>query len=121
MAAQPERNGIEWGVFALGALLTVLVVGFLVVEVFRGDGDPDLRVALEEPRAAASGAEVGVSLLNDGDGAALDVVVEVCDARRTCGTLTFPQVPAGATREGRLSFAPGTGPVAGRVVGFRLP
>jgi hypothetical protein len=121
MAAKPERNGIEWSVFALGALLTLLVVGFLVVEVFRGDGDPDLRVTVWEPRTVASGVEIGVSLLNAGDGPALDVVVEVCDARRTCGTLTFPQMPAGATREGRLSFAPGSGPLAGRVLGFRLP
>jgi hypothetical protein len=69
----------------------------------------------------AWGREVAVSLLNAGDGAALDVVVEVCDAQRTCGTMTFPQMPAGATREGRLSFAPGTGQLAGRVLGFRLP
>jgi uncharacterized protein (TIGR02588 family) len=119
-----QRNGLEWAVFGVGALLVAAVVGYLAYDALAGtDGPADLRVELGTP-ARAGHVVVPVHVRNVGGRSAEEVVVEVCAGGEAspedCAEVTFPFVPHGATREGVVGFAaPPAGPLRSRVVSYR--
>jgi uncharacterized protein (TIGR02588 family) len=119
----PQRNGLEWAVFAVGALLVAGVVGYLAYDAVAGaDGPADLRIQLGAP-ARTSQVVVPVHVHNAGGRSAEEVVVAVCagggDAE-DCAEVTFPFVPYGATRDGVVGFErPPAGPLRSRVVSYR--
>jgi uncharacterized protein (TIGR02588 family) len=118
-----RRNGLEWAVFGVGALLVAGVVGYLAYDAFAGAGGPaDLRVRLGTP-VEGEQVVVPVRVRNVGGRSAEEVVVEVCGGGASpedCAAVTFPFVPYGATREGVVGFAvPPAGPLRPRVVSYR--
>lgn len=118
---QFQRNGLEWAVFGLGALLVGALVVYLGYDVLAGPDVPAaIQVTLGPPTAQADGARVLVVVENRGGRAAEDVQVEVCAAREACAGLTFPLVPAGARREGQIGLDT-TGAWQAHVVSYREP
>ncbi|HYE95959.1 MAG TPA: hypothetical protein VD962_07085 [Rubricoccaceae bacterium] len=115
-----RRNGVEWAVFGVGAVLVACVVGFLLYDAFAGPGGPaDLRVRLRPPEQPGQAA-VRVEVRNVGGRSAEEVVVEVCSAAKECGEVTFPFVPRGAMRDGVIGFAdPPAAPLEARVMSYR--
>lgn len=117
-----KRNGLEWTVFAVGALLVAGVVGYLAYDAFTGPNGPAaLRVQLGATQSG--GVLVPVRVQNVGGRSAEEVVVEVCageGASEECAEVTFPFVPHGSTREGVVGLGgPPAGPLRPRVVSYR--
>jgi uncharacterized protein (TIGR02588 family) len=75
---RPVKNRLEWIVFAVGLLLVLATLGFLVRESLAGQGGPPEIVArLGTPIRAAGGFMVPVEVTNVGRGTAEDVRVSV--------------------------------------------
>lgn len=118
---RPRRNALEWAVFALGALLTAGVVGYLGWAAAQGGGGrPDLRVSVGAAGPAHGQVLVPIRVENAGTGSAEDVRVEVCQ-RGGCAEIAFPFVPKGSEREGQVGFDRAGGPLAARVVSYLEP
>ena len=92
---KPEKNPLEWTVFAIGLVLVLATLGYLVRESIVGDGGPPEVVArLGEPRPSASGYLVPVEVANNGQTTAEDVLVPI-----------FLEMPGGKREEAELSIA----------------
>jgi uncharacterized protein (TIGR02588 family) len=124
----PEKNPLEWGVFAVSLLLIAGVVGLLVYDAARGAGDePAVAVRPGLARVAGELLEIPVLIENTGDEAAADLLVEVT-VRQAGGAeeraeLTVPLLAPDSSAQGlvvvRRSGA--VEAVVGRVVAYRLP
>ncbi|NNJ25784.1 hypothetical protein [Alienimonas chondri] len=124
-----RKNALEWGVFALGALLVAATVGCLVFEwVRQGNGAPPaptVRLGTAEPRDGVFAVPVTVE--NKGGSTAEGVRVEVTLVRpgepeeRASFTVAF--LPGDGTREGWVTFStdPADGRLEGRAVGYEQP
>lgn len=124
MSAPPEKlNALEKAVAALGALVLVAVLALLVRDLAQGaDAPPDLRVALGAPETRGGALHVPVTVENVGGQTAEEVTVEVCAGPETCADLTFPFLPRGSSRQGRVGFrAPLEGPLEAHVSSYRMP
>jgi uncharacterized protein (TIGR02588 family) len=100
----------EWIVAAVGALLVVGIVGYLVfLAVSRDEAPPDVRVVAARVvaqqggyvvrfRAINAGAQAAVQLLVEGQLVGSDGVTETSEA-------TIDYLPPGAEREGGLIFS----------------
>ena len=112
---RPTKNWLEWSVFAVGLVLVVGTLGFLVRESLVAIGrPPEVITRLGPPKAAAGGYMVPVEVANLGKGTAEDVqvpiVLELPDGEREEAALDIAFLPgnlggtggspSGATRAG---------------------
>lgn len=85
----PQKNWLEWSVFAVGLALMLAIVGYLGYRTL-GDGHDPAALHVEvgapwSPEDSPSVHVVSVTVRNDGGQSAADVDVEVvlpCPARR---------------------------------------
>lgn len=123
----PQKNALEWAVFALSLILVLGLVGFIGYEALGPDGEAALAVELGEPLAREGSLEVPVTVRNLGDGAVEDVLVEVTvllsGAPAEQAELSVPLLAGGASEEGRV-VVQAADPVEraeGKVLSYRLP
>ena len=128
MMKLPQKNWLEWSVFAVSLLLVVGVFAYLVYDAATlGDRPPSIEVQLGAPEQRADAYAVPVSVTNQGDQTAEGVIVEVVlerGAEQEQAQFEIAFVPRGSTRNGWVTFQ--TDPrsadqVTGRVLGFELP
>lgn len=123
----PQKNWLEWTVFAIStAVLVALVVTLVRFEVTRPDTPPELRVHTLEPRQAGRTFVVPVRVVNAGGEAAASVHVEVTlagGAGAERRELVLPYVPSEAARNGEVVFErdPRSGTLSARVLGYEIP
>jgi uncharacterized protein (TIGR02588 family) len=124
----PEKNWLEWSVFAVGLLLVVGVIVYLAYDaVTLGDRPPSIEVQLGEPEQRANAYAIPVSVTNLGDQTAEGVLIEVVLERgtdREQAQFEIAFVPRYSTRQGWVMFQ--TDPrsadqVASYVLGFESP
>jgi uncharacterized protein (TIGR02588 family) len=123
----PRKNWVEWAVFGAGAVIVLLVVGFLSYDMLMsGDAPAILMVELGTPVRAGDHYMVPVTVENRGDTSAENVSVEVThtgegEPVRSVVELAF--VPRGSTGSGWVVFLtePAPGALKARVLGFAEP
>jgi uncharacterized protein (TIGR02588 family) len=123
----PEKNWLEWAVFAISFVMVASVLGYLAYDAITlGDTPPTVAVTLGSPEQRGEHFVVPVSVTNHGDQTAEDVMVEVAlvaggDEQTSEFDIAF--LPRGATREGWAAFRddPSTGALAARVLGYTQP
>ena len=106
---RPTKNWLEWTVFAVGLVLVLATLGFLVRESLAGGGGPPEVVArLGASRAAAGGFMVPVEVANVGQGTAEDVRVtvtlQVPGSEPEEADLDVAFLPQGSRRSGWVTF-----------------
>lgn len=100
-----KKNRLEWIVFAVGLVLVLAVLGWLVALAVTHDGsDVGLTVEIEE----ATERGVKLRIANDGDQTATDVEVRV-QLRRGAqivdeAVVVVPHVPHHSARETEVDF-----------------
>lgn len=108
MTRAPEKNGLEWTVFAVGLILVAATLAYLVREVVTtGSTPPELVVNLGPPRPVAHGFQVPVTVVNRGDRVAEDVSVMITLATRTEreeAALSIAFLPHASSRQGWVTF-----------------
>jgi uncharacterized protein (TIGR02588 family) len=124
-----KRNPLEWGVLIVSVLAVVVLVGYLLVVALTGPTQGVmLTLRVDEAAPAPDGVtwQVPVAVTNEGDQAALGVVIEavaLVGTEEVSAELTVDLVPPGGSSVS-LVFA-FTGPpeadVTARVVGFERP
>jgi uncharacterized protein (TIGR02588 family) len=126
--AKPDKNWLEWTVFAVGLVLVLATLGFLVRESLAGaGGPPDVVARLGTPRASAGGFMVPVEVANLGKGTAEDVQVTVIldlpagDAEEAELDIAF--LPRDSRRNGWVTFRsdPGKGSLRLGPIAFEIP
>jgi uncharacterized protein (TIGR02588 family) len=122
----PNKNWVEWSVFGLGALLVLAVVSYLAFEIVTRSTSPaQLTVTLGEPQPAGDRYMVPVTVENEGETSAENVLVEVSLAGdapvRSIVQLAF--VPHGSSGNGWVMFPAEPAPeqLEARVLGFEEP
>lgn len=128
----PQKNWLEWTVFAVGLLLLLATSGYLVAQSLRHGHQPAaLTVSLGEPWAPV-GVDpphfiVPISVQNDGGQTAAEVDIEVMlvegGKQIERRELTFAFVPHLSSRAGALTFEhrPEPGQLKARVLGYLEP
>lgn len=123
-----EKNRLEWIVFALGLVLVLGTLGFLVWDASQGeDSPPELTVTLGRPEPRSEGWAVPVTVRNHGgetaEGARVVVTLELPGGEKEEAEYDVAFVPRGSQREGWVHFLhpPGTGRLTGRVSGYEKP
>jgi len=123
----PQKNWIEWSVFALGALLITFVVGFLVYESATiGNAPPDIRVQIgpAEPRTGYFAVPVETTNLGDqtAEGVHIEVTLKAGDKEET-GDFDIAFLPRRGSREAWVTFKtdPRQGTLEARVLGYEKP
>ncbi len=114
----PEKNRLEWSVFAISLAVIVMVLATLIrFEIVRPDTPPELHVRTTTIRPAGDMFAVGVEVENRGGETASNAGIEVeltANGRNPeRGELQLPFVPRGAVRTGEVMFT--TDPAAGRL------
>jgi len=123
----PEKNVLEWAVFAASGVLIGALVSFLVYShVTGGQRPPSLRIVPGQPVSTAAGFSVPLEIRNEGDVTAESVQIE--------GTLTVAgeversrveigMVPHQSRRRAWISFSgdPARGQLSVRAVGYEEP
>jgi uncharacterized protein (TIGR02588 family) len=124
----PEKNWLEWVVFAIGLVLVLATLGFLVRQSIVAEGGPPEVVArLGEPRPSQGGYLVPVEVANRGQTTAEDVLVPIVldlpDGKSEAAELTIAFLPRGSMREGWVSFRrdPRHGTLSLGAIGFEVP
>lgn len=107
--SKPTKNALEWAVFAVGLVLVLATLGYLVRESAVGDGGPpEIVVHLGEPQPSAGGHLLPVEVVNGGQTTAEDVLVpiflEMADGKREEAELNIAFVPRHSKRNGWVSF-----------------
>lgn len=123
-----RQNWVEWVALAVSVLAVVGVVGFLVVDGLRDEGQPPTPVVeLRHSDAYTTdhGWIVPATVTNDGDRAAEALVLRataMVGGEEEESELTVDYLPAGTSVEVSIGFsAEPDGEVTVQVVGFRLP
>jgi uncharacterized protein (TIGR02588 family) len=124
----PEKNWLEWGVFALSLLFVLTTAGLLIHEhVSLGHQPADPQIMLGPPEAHAGYFAVPVKVVNRGDNTAESVQIEV-ELRLDGGASEKAQVelqylPRRATRHAWVTFRhdPRKGKLQSRVLGYQKP
>lgn len=129
MIKAPQKNWLEWSVFAVGLALLLAIVGYLGYRAISDGRDPAaLHVEVGapwSPEDAPAVHVVSVTVRNDGGQSAAEVDVEVIlpgdPPERS--ELTFDHVPHGSSRSGALTFErrPEPGQLRVRVLGYLEP
>ena len=125
---KPEKNLLEWTVFAIGLVLVLATLGYLVRESIADEGKPpEVVVRLGAPRPSESGYLVPVEVANDGQTTAEDVLVpiflEMPDGRREEAELSIAFLPRDSRRNGWVSFRtdPRRGTLGLGAIAFEVP
>ena len=125
---KPTKNWLEWSVFAVGLLLVLATLGFLVRESLAGAGGPPEVVArLGAPKPSAGGFMVPVEVANVGQGTAEDVKVAVIleppEGEREEAELDIAFLPRDSKRHGWVTFRtdPGRGSLRLGSIAFEVP
>lgn len=128
----PEKNALEWTVFAISTLLVVGIIGYLLWMSFRLEPEVEgLRVTVGEPtpqpESDPPSFAVPVTVTNPGDRPVTEVEVEVTLERPggepEQANLTLPLIPIRSSRAGVVFFTgdPSGASLLGRVVGYLQP
>lgn len=114
----PKKNPIEWAAVIAGALLLIVLVGYLVFRTAtQQESRPSMTVWVEEGRRQGDDVEFIIHVRNDGK-AAERVRVEVCDRLEQCRDFEFRYVPSGATRNATVVLSSPTGEVEASLMAF---
>ena len=124
-----QKNWVEWAVFAVGLVLVVAALTYLVYEgATMGDDPPNLEVRLGTPEQRAHNFIVPVTVKNHGDetaeGVTVEVLLETGEGKTPeRGELTVAFIPRLATREGFVAFQqdPRQARLTARVLGYDKP
>jgi len=126
--SKPEKNALEWTVFAIGLVLVLATLGYLVRESLVGEGGPPEIVArLGAPRHSESGYLVPVEVVNIGQSTAEDVSVPIFldlpDGAREEAELSIAFLPRDSKRNGWVSFRgdPRRGTLGLGAIAFEVP
>ncbi len=124
----PQKNWLEWIIFALSLLLILATAGALICEQLSlGEKPPDPQVQLGPPEAHEGYFAVPVKVVNHGDETAasvhLEVVLHLPGGESETGQFDLPYLPRRATREGWVTFRhdPSEGKLEPRVLGYEKP
>jgi uncharacterized protein (TIGR02588 family) len=106
---KPTKNLLEWTVFAIGLVLVLATLGYLVREsIVSAEGPPEVSARLGTPRPSASGHLVPIEVTNTGGSTAEDVRIpvflELGNGEREEGELDLAFLPRESTRNGWVSF-----------------
>lgn len=103
-----EKNALEWTVFAVGLVLIIATLAYLVREmVTTGSRPPELVVQLGTPRQVMESFQVPVTVVNRGDRLAEGVSVTITLAagtEREEAVLSLAFLPHQSTRQGWVTF-----------------
>jgi uncharacterized protein (TIGR02588 family) len=128
MMKLPQKNWLEWSVFAVSLLLVAGAIAYLAYDAaMLGDQPPIIEVRLGAPEQRANAYAIPVSVTNQGDQTAEGVVVEVVlerGAEQEQAQFEIAFVPRGSTRNGWVTFQSdphSADQVTGHVLGFELP
>ncbi len=123
-----RQNWVEWVALLVSAVLVLSVVGFLVVDGLRDEGQPPVPVIVlrrDEAYATDHGWIVPATVRNTGDTAAEALVLRATatvEGAEEESELTVDYLPAGTEVEVSFGFsAEPDGEVGVQTVGFRLP
>jgi uncharacterized protein (TIGR02588 family) len=124
---KPQKNWLEWAVFALSALLITGVISFLIYETATiGNAPPDVHVQIGTPEPRAGYFAVPIEVLNKGDHTAEGVHVEVvlkAGSDEETGDFEIAFLPRRGSREAWVTFKrdPRGGTLEARVLGYEKP
>jgi len=126
---KPEKNPLEWIVFALGLALVLSTIGYLIYDAATlGDAPPSIEVRTGAPVQRPHNFIIPVSVTNHGDrtaeGVQIEVVLKSGSEELERSEFTVPFLPRRATREGWVAFQtdPRTAErVEARVAGYEEP
>ena len=109
MHAKPVKNRLEWTVFAVGLVLVLATLGFLILEsLVGGEGPPEIVARLGTPRPGAGGFMVPVEVSNLGQGTAEDIRVSVLlegrGPEQEEADLDIAYLPRDSRRSGWVTF-----------------
>ena len=125
-----QKNWVEWTVFAVGLVLVVSALAYLVYDgATMGSDPPSLEVRLGAPEQRAHNFIVPVTVTNHGDETAEGVTIEVLlessgeGQKPERGELSVAFIPRRATREGFVAFQqdPRCKRLTARVLGYEKP
>lgn len=128
MKKKLEKNWLEWAVFAVGLVLVVSTLAYLVYDgVTLGDAPPLLEVKTGTPEQRGYSYMVPVVITNHGDQTAEGVEIEVVaehEGKEERAEFAVAFIPRKATREGWATFQ--TDPrtarqIKARVLGYEKP
>lgn len=128
MKKRLEKNWLEWAVFAIGLILVVSTLAYLVYDgATLGDAPPLLEVKTGTPEQRRYNYMVPVVITNHGDQTAEGVQIEVVvehEGREERAEFAVAFIPRNATREGWATFQadPRTArQIRARVLGYEKP
>lgn len=106
---KPDKNAVEWSVFALSAIIIALMTGYLAIAAIRGKKiPPDLHITAGAPEATHGGHRIEVNVANKGDVSAEQVRIEVAlrrgDEEVELAELDIIYVPRKSERKGWVTF-----------------
>lgn len=122
-----KKNWLEWVVFAVGLVLVLSVLGYLIYSgASMGDQPPEIEVRLGTPEQRQFNFIVPVTVVNHGDETAASLRIEVVmegNGEQARGELDIPFLPRHAKREGWVTFDqdPRTSKLKARVLGYQKP
>jgi uncharacterized protein (TIGR02588 family) len=126
--AKPEKNALEWTVFAVGLVMVLATLGYLVREsIVSGDGPPDVAVRLGPARPSQHGWLLPVEVTNVGSTTAEEVRVpidlDLPDGTNEEAELDIAYLPPESKRQGWVSFRsdPGQGTLSLGAITFEAP
>ena len=125
----PKKNVAEWAVFGVSLALVLAVVGFLAWQLGEaGDEPARIVVALGPPERRDGRLVAPITVSNEGDGVAEDVLVEVAlerpDATPERVAISFPRLARRERAEGEAVFADeggAPGELSAQVLSYTLP
>lgn len=123
-----QKNWLEWVVFAVGLVLVLAVLVYLLFSgASMGNEPPNIEVRLGTPEPQQFNFIVPVTVVNHGDETAASLRVEVVmqnhGQEQARGELDIPFLPRHATREGWVTFEqdPRSSQLKARVLGYQKP
>ncbi len=107
--SKPEKNAVEWSVFALSALIVAMIVGSLVTAAIREKKvPPDLHITTGAAMTTHAGHRLQVTVKNVGDASAEQVRIEIALRRGEeeveRAELDIIYVPRKSERTGFVTF-----------------
>lgn len=125
----PEKNWVEWSVFALSSILIAALLAYLVVEATRYEPPlPELRIELGVVLPSSGDFQMPVTVHNAGERTVEELEIEVLlpatgTAHEERAHLCFPYVPRGSDLRGWVHFERDPSDVAprARILGFTEP
>ncbi|HEV3410303.1 MAG TPA: hypothetical protein VG095_08405, partial [Chthoniobacterales bacterium] len=124
---RPQKNWLEWTVFALSAVLILTVIGFLIYEsAMIGQKPPDIHLRMGEVQARDGYFALPLEVTNTGDQTAEGVHLEVVlktNGGEERADLEIQFLPRRGKREAWVNFKtdPRTGTLDARVLGYEKP